>query len=71
LSRTIAYIENAKKKDNVIHSTPEKGHTKPELDVGYNAYNDLFLTGDDGNRHEVHGDAQGYGNTELPDNSRN
>jgi hypothetical protein len=59
------------KKDNVIHSTPGKGHTKPELDGGYNANNRFFLTRDDSNQHEVHGDAQGYGNTELPDNSQN
>jgi hypothetical protein len=49
----------------------EKGHTWPELDGRYITNNPSFWTGDDGNRHEVHGNAQGYGNTELPDTSRN
>lgn len=64
------YRTRPKKDVNVIHSTPERGHTKPELDNGYNANKRFFLTGDGSNRHEVHGDAQGYGDTELPDNSR-
>jgi hypothetical protein len=56
---------------NVIHSTPEKSYTRPELDSGYNTNNRISLTGDYSNRHEVHGDVQGYGNSELPENSWN
>jgi len=53
----------------MIHSTPEIDHTKSELDGVYNANKRSFLERDDTNRHEVHGDVQGYGSTELPDNS--